>query len=207
MLDIDYGLWLGILISFFLNTFRHQRLKLVELGQIKDYELHFNKKKYFTQDCKASIRIIRPTQPIFFINSDNFRDLLFEMCPIKEVTTAKTICENVILFIIYLFFFNINKSQFFKIISKCFSNYGCFLCCNENENKSECDKNIGNSLLNKEESLKLNKCSKSCCDIIIIDMTLVQFIDETGVKCLTQVFNEYTKDNVNLMFTNINGKN
>ena len=95
VLDIDYGLWIGILASLFLNTFRNQRLKLVELGQIKDYELYFNKKKYFTQEFKASIKVVRPTHSIFFVNSDSFRDQLYEICPIRDIVVPKTICENV----------------------------------------------------------------------------------------------------------------
>lgn len=94
-LDIDYGLWLGIIVSIFLNTFRNQRLKLVELGQIKDYEIHFNKKKYLTQNYDSCIRVIRPTHSIFFVNSDNFRDQLHELCPLRDAIVPKTICENV----------------------------------------------------------------------------------------------------------------
>ena len=94
--DIDYGLWAGILVSLFLNTFRNQRLKLVELGQIKDYEIHFNKKKYLTQDYASYVRVIRPTHSIFFVNSDNFKEQLYELCPIKDFSLPKSICENVI---------------------------------------------------------------------------------------------------------------
>ena len=94
-LDIDYGLWVGILVSLFLNTFRNQRLKLVELGQIKDFEIHFNKKKYSTQDYASCIRVIRPTHSLFFVNSDSFRDQLYALCPIRDAMMPKTICENV----------------------------------------------------------------------------------------------------------------
>lgn len=59
-----------------------------------------------------------------------------------------------------------------------------------------------NTFVTKEETLKLNIKEMN---VIVIDMTLVQFVDETGVKCLNLIYDEYTKDNVRLLFTNCNG--
>ena len=100
VLDIDYGLWIGVIALLFLNTFRNQHLKLVELGRIKDFEIHSNSAKYVTQaygieSSSSSLKIVRPTHSIFFINADNFREQLSALCPIKDALIPKSICENV----------------------------------------------------------------------------------------------------------------
>jgi anti-anti-sigma regulatory factor len=59
-----------------------------------------------------------------------------------------------------------------------------------------------NTFVNKEENLKFNANEMN---VIVLDMTLVQFVDETGVKCLNLIYDEYTKDNVRFLFTNCNG--
>ena len=44
-----------------------------------------------------------------------------------------------------------------------------------------------NTFVTKEETLKLNIKEMN---VIVIDMTLVQFVDETGVKCLNLIYDE-----------------
>ena len=41
---------------------------------------------------------------------------------------------------------------------------------------------------------------------IIIDFTLVHFIDEYGVKCLQKIKTDYNNDDVKIFLTNCNGK-
>ncbi len=41
-------------------------------------------------------------------------------------------------------------------------------------------------------------------NIIILDCTLIQFIDETGVKCLNDLINDYKKENVQFLLSNCN---
>ena len=40
--------------------------------------------------------------------------------------------------------------------------------------------------------------------IIIIDLIRVSYVDESSVKCLQKIFNEYKKDGVRLLFANCN---
>lgn len=42
-------------------------------------------------------------------------------------------------------------------------------------------------------------------DNIILDFSLVQFIDESGVKCLKDIYKEYKIDKVNILIINCNG--
>jgi MFS superfamily sulfate permease-like transporter len=70
-------------------------MSLIELGQIKNYELYSSKHKYSTSEEPNNIKIVKLTQPLYFINADDFRKHLNKLCPLKEVVQLKSICENV----------------------------------------------------------------------------------------------------------------
>jgi hypothetical protein len=40
---------------------------------------------------------------------------------------------------------------------------------------------------------------------IILDCSSIQFVDETGVKCLRDLISDYQKENVTFLLTNCNG--
>jgi anti-anti-sigma regulatory factor len=42
--------------------------------------------------------------------------------------------------------------------------------------------------------------------IVIVDFVSVQFIDETGFKCLKEIIDEYEKENIRFLLANCNGK-
>lgn len=69
-------------------------MNLIELGQIKDYELHSDINKYMSQEYD-NIKIIKATNSIYYINSDFFRLELNKICPLKKAIEEKSICENV----------------------------------------------------------------------------------------------------------------
>jgi anti-anti-sigma regulatory factor len=41
---------------------------------------------------------------------------------------------------------------------------------------------------------------------IILDMKLVQFLDESGMKCLIDITKEYNKEKVTILLCNCDGK-
>ena len=43
--------------------------------------------------------------------------------------------------------------------------------------------------------------------IIVIDFSMIHFVDESGVKCLQKLLEEYKKQGVRIFFANCNGKN
>ncbi len=93
-LDIDIGLVVGLLSVLFLNTYRNQRIQLLTLGQISDYELYLDINKYDAHEIE-NIKIVRPTQSIYYINCDEFQAKLNEVCPLKNSSEDKSIFDNV----------------------------------------------------------------------------------------------------------------
>ena len=55
---------------------------------------------------------------------------------------------------------------------------------------------------NDEDS---NKNEKKYYATIILDCTLIRFIDETGAKCLKDIIRDYKKEKVEFLLTNCNG--
>jgi len=51
-----------------------------------------------------------------------------------------------------------------------------------------------------------NTLPRKMFKIIIIDFSMIHFVDESGVKCLEKLLNEYKKQGVRIIFTNCNGK-
>ena len=194
LLDIDYGLIIGIITVLFLNTYRCQNLQLKVIGQVRDYEIHKDVKKFLVQEYD-SIKIIRPNHSIFYVNCDYFRAELHQVCPLKNNSDTKTVCEN------------------------CLINYGCLLCCCQRKNSTDSsdvnldnsnsphNKNLDETVALKEET-KSNKNhrnpSKKYYSAIIVDFSSVSFVDEAGCKCIREVYKEYKGDNIKLLFTNCN---
>ena len=69
------------------------------------------------------------------------------------------------------------------------SNYGCEK--NKNDNKK-----------NSPETFSLNNNNKSIENKIIINLSMVNFIDEFGVKCLEKILKDYKKDGALICLTN-----
>ncbi len=93
-------------------------------------------------------------------------------------------------------------------------NYGCIACCRKKQafesdttlNKtvhSELDTKTVNSISSKSY---LKKYAQKFYNIIVLDFTSVQFIDEASCKCLKEVIKEYKTDEVKILFTNCDGK-
>jgi anti-anti-sigma regulatory factor len=52
----------------------------------------------------------------------------------------------------------------------------------------------------------LSKYIQKFCNVVIIDFSSVQFVDEAACKCLKEVVKEYKLDGVKVMFSNCDGK-
>jgi len=102
-LDIDIGLVIGLLSVLFLNTYRNQRIQLLTLGQISDYELFLDIDQYDAHEVE-NIKVVRPTQSIYYINCDEFQVKLNEVCPLKNTADDNGILENVSFYLFFFFF-------------------------------------------------------------------------------------------------------
>ena len=93
-LDIDIGLCCGLLSVLFLNTYRNTRMNVLTLGQVKNYEIFLDSNKYFVNEHDY-IKILKPTQSLYYINCDNFHSKVNQACPLKDSSKSSSIYENV----------------------------------------------------------------------------------------------------------------
>lgn len=163
-LDIDIGLCCGLLSVLFLNTYRNTRMNVLTLGQVKNYEIFLDSNKYFVNEHDY-IKILKPTQSLYYINCDNFHSKVNQACPLKDSSKSSSIYEN------------------------CLTNYGC-------KSHDLSNASIDSTVIEKEE-LQINKA-------IILDLSLVIFVDEAAVKILKKIFDEYYKGEIKILFSNAN---
>ncbi len=82
--------------------FFKQSLQLIELGQVKDFEVHSDLKKYDASEYKDT-KVISTTHSLFYVNADIFRHQLVAICPLKDTIVEKTVCQHVNLYIFIAF--------------------------------------------------------------------------------------------------------
>lgn len=82
------------------------------------------------------------------------------------------------------------------------ANYGCDARTTENNKSNPESLNMIDMNHKKINSNKMKSSFKN----IIIDFKMVNFVDENGVKCLQKILNEYKKEGVKILFTNVNCK-
>ena len=46
------------------------------------------------------VKVVKSSNSLFYVNADAFRSQLINVCPLKETTVEKTLCENVFLKIV-----------------------------------------------------------------------------------------------------------
>ena len=159
-LDIDIVLCCGFLALLFLNTYKTQAMNVVELGQVKDFEIFTDIHSFNTHELNH-LKIIRPSQSLLYVNCDDFHKKLNSLCPLKVSNDKKT------------------------LIDQCIANYSC---------KSDED---------EDQHLDKTKCTVKA---IILDFSLVVYIDESGAKELIKIVHEYENNNINILFASVNGK-
>jgi len=190
LIDIDYGLCVGVLMILFINTYRFQTIKVLQLGQIKDYKIYSDLLRYKVNNDEK-IKIIMPTKALNYLNCDEFQAKLKEICPLKESSKEKkSLKQNVYFFYdIYVFYINL-KINLILFYYKCYK-------------KLNCEWNVNVNLNDENDFVNLNKIDKTI-NLIIIDFTSVEFIDEMAVKCLQNIISLYEKENVRVLFANCN---
>ena len=120
-------------------------------------------------------------------------------CEILENYVSKCKCysKSTHLYLLY-------KYDLFLILFyfQCSENYGCICCCKHKRNIDDGDEETANEVNEKLNNTAKTKYYKR----IILDFTLVQYIDESGLKCLKDILKEYNKEMVQIYFTNCSGE-
>jgi MFS superfamily sulfate permease-like transporter len=175
-LEVDVGLLAGLMTLLCLNTYRNQNLRLNVLGQVNDYEIHSNIKRYKSKEYEK-VKIFAPTHSLFYINIDFFREELIKRCPLKpHVTTGKDKAKG-------------ENKDYDLLLAEC--------CASPSLNESKVEMNLTD---------ELKPSDKNDLKAIIIDCTSCNYIDESGAKGLKEISDKYEKNNVKFLLTNCNDR-
>ncbi|CAF0906509.1 unnamed protein product [Rotaria sp. Silwood1] len=78
ILDVDYGLFLGIIVSLVVVILRQFRPRITILGQYERSDVYKNAKRFTNVHEIPQIKIYRFESPIIFFNADYFRESLLD---------------------------------------------------------------------------------------------------------------------------------
>ena len=76
-------------------------MELVVLGQVKNYDIYTNVDKYLAGE-KETARVIMPTHSLVYLNVDQFRSKMHQLCPLSQPTEDEPTCKYVKLFFNFL---------------------------------------------------------------------------------------------------------
>ncbi|XP_069999159.1 prestin isoform X3 [Penaeus vannamei] len=94
IIDIDYGLMIGVLMSLVVLLFRGQKPSTAILGSIPNTDIYLDIKKYSSAVEIPSVCIFQFSGPLHFANSEYFRTQIFSMTgldPNVIVSTKKAL--------------------------------------------------------------------------------------------------------------------
>ncbi|KAK3606372.1 hypothetical protein CHS0354_042006 [Potamilus streckersoni] len=180
LLNVDFGLLIGVVFSFFTVVVRTQTAIVSPLGKIDDPNLYRNSKKYITGEQNAGIKIVDFNGPLYFANADIFVTKLQRITGVKPEKIGKQLRR---------------RTRLDAVKRK---------VALPTENKENI--NGGTSLDSPTYTVMNGNVKKSVptradiCPVhhIIIDFSAVSFIDSVGAKIIKQVFEDYSKIDITI---------
>ncbi|CAL4108342.1 unnamed protein product [Meganyctiphanes norvegica] len=184
IVDIDYGLVIGIIVSLFVLLARNQKPVTARLGHIPNTDIYLDKDKYSASVEVPGVMIFQFSGSVHFANIEYFRNSLFEITRldpnvIKNAKKAKLKQEE-------------EEEERSKV-------------------KGETDPAVNGGLSKKssKSNLDLLKSSKSVSIIIpdetvlILELSGMSSVDSSGAKFLAQLYKEYKEAGITLAFSQL----
>ncbi|XP_069945248.1 prestin isoform X2 [Cherax quadricarinatus] len=88
IIDIDYGLLLGIVTSLVVLLYRSQQPKTARLGRVPNTDVYLNVNKYSMTAEVPTVSIFQFIGPLHFANSEYFRRELMSVTGLNPITIA-----------------------------------------------------------------------------------------------------------------------
>ncbi|CAF1045955.1 unnamed protein product [Brachionus calyciflorus] len=169
ILDVDYGLYIGLCFSLLLVIAQSQRASVSVLGNIPFTDMYENID--ICEEAKEfeGIKILRYEASIYYANVDNFIYKINKLC-------------------------GINKNDIFHKINKKKSEYGRMLRPSKFKKSKVSDIKISEDDVKKEMEKKISEILESIkIKDIILDFSCINFFDSMGVNAIVQL-NEAFKE-------------
>ncbi|KAL3878616.1 hypothetical protein ACJMK2_030950 [Sinanodonta woodiana] len=171
ILHVDYGLIIGLGVSFFTVVMRTQRAVVSPMSKISDTEVYRDPTKYSKAKQKPGIKIVGFNSPLYFANGDVF------VTKLQRTTGVKP--EKI-------------KKQLRRMTIKHALARKDTLSVEKTENGTT-DVSINTAMNGNNTNYTPTRADICPVHHIVVDFSAVPFIDTVGAKILKQVLDEYSK--------------
>ncbi|XP_064092656.1 prestin-like isoform X2 [Macrobrachium nipponense] len=188
IIDIDFGLMLGIIMSLLVLLLRSQKPSIARLGRVPNTDLYLDVHKYSAAIDVPSVVIFQFTGPLHFANSEHFRSSLFS---VSGLTPSFIIANRVI-----------RQQSASEPDLSSQSNGELNLAVPSGDTITEKQRNgVAKLIKSKLHTLKTKQVALNIPDVqwLIIDMSGISYIDSTGAKVLSQINKEYKDAGITLI--------
>ncbi|XP_037796739.1 solute carrier family 26 member 6-like [Penaeus monodon] len=191
VINIDYGLFVGIGVSVLVLLSRSQSPSLRRLGRVPGTDLYLDCDKYATAQEIAGIRVVRIAGALHFANTAQVKEELPEAAGLREAgpPTQPGI-------------YTVSGNTFKATVETMLSNGSI-----SGENNQETDFEGYSKKVEKREILDSDdqRTTAGATTIfvpdtlwLVLDMSCVSFVDSSGGKLLSELHKELEASNVNL---------
>ncbi|CAL4185526.1 unnamed protein product, partial [Meganyctiphanes norvegica] len=185
IVDIDYGLVIGIIVSLFVLLARNQKPVTARLGHIPNTDIYLDKEKYSTVVEVPGVTIFQFSGSVHFANIEYFRTRLFE---------ATLLGPAVINYANEAYDENEEKELQSNIKDKSHPMNNGVL--DKKSSKSKCNLDLPNSSLSVNITIPGEP-------VLILDLGGMNFVDTPGAKFLAQLYKDYNEAGITLAFAQL----
>lgn len=183
LIDIDFGLLIGVVVSLFVLLYRGQKPSTAILGSVPNTDIYLDINKYSAAAEVPSVSIFHFNGPLHFANSEYFRTQLFSMTgldPIAIISKKKALEKQQA------------KSDLIIDPSK------------ENGVRGSTEK-IPEEFEEKPNDVNDKHAVLAVPEVkwLVLDMSRISYLDSTGGKVIAQLGKEYNDAGIVLVLASV----
>ncbi|CAF4014117.1 unnamed protein product [Adineta steineri] len=198
LLDVDYGLYIGVVAMILLLIIRSQRPHATSLGYLSSAGVYEDQNAYPSATDIPNIKIFRFEENIYYANVDMFKKLFIKRIGLRVDDQIKAMNDEIM---------NVEReyklqlakpSNKFKNIKRHFRK--------ENETIQNDEVVIDENKILEEKNQKIEEVRKKYrpnFDHIIIDCSPINYMDIMGIKTLIQIFKDYKEIGVTVLLCQV----
>ncbi|CAF0940342.1 unnamed protein product [Rotaria sp. Silwood1] len=203
LLDVDYGLYVGVAAMIFLLIIRSQRPHATSLGYLSSPRVYEDQNAYPTATDIPNIKIFRFEENIYYANVEMFKKLFIKRIDFRVDDQIKAMNDEII---------NIEREYKLRLtkpsntLMKFKRHFQKDNTTNTNETVVQESVEIDESKIIEEKNQKIEETRKKYrpnFDHIIIDCSPVNYMDMMGIKTLIQIFKDFKEIGVTVLLCQV----
>ncbi|CAF2043604.1 unnamed protein product [Rotaria magnacalcarata] len=203
LLDVDYGLYVGVATTILLLIIRSQRPHASSLGYLSSASIYEDKNAYPSATDIPNIKIFRFEENIYYANVDVFKKLFIKRMEYRVDDQIKAMNDEV-MSIEREYTARLNKPN--KHIMKFKQRFQTDSTANIAAKLDQDNIEIDENKIVEEKNEKIQEARKKYrpnFDHIIIDCSPVNYMDMMGIKTLIQIFKDYKEIGVTVLLCHV----